>query len=104
MMSFTVTQRRREIGIRSALGAQPAAVLRSIFARSAVQVAGGVGIGVAMGALADQLGGGGLLDGRGPVLLPTIALLIMAVGLLAALGPARRGLRIQPTEALRGGG
>jgi predicted permease len=104
MMSFTVTQRRREIGIRSALGAQPAAVLRSIFARSAVQVAGGVGIGVAMGALADQLGGGDLLDGRGPVLLPSIALLIMTVGLLAALGPARRGLRIQPTEALRGGG
>jgi predicted permease len=104
MMSFTVTQRRREIGIRSALGAQPAAVLRSIFARSAVQVAGGVGIGVAMGALADQLGGGDLLDGRGPVLLPSIALLMMAVGLLAALGPARRGLRIQPTEALRGEG
>ena len=34
-------------------------------------------------------------------LLPVIALLMLSVGMLAALGPARRGLRIQPTEALR---
>jgi ABC-type antimicrobial peptide transport system permease subunit len=35
------------------------------------------------------------------VLLPVVASIVLAVGLLAALGPARRGLRIQPTEALR---
>lgn len=102
MMSFTVTQRRREIGIRSALGAQPRDVLRSVFSRAAIQIAIGVAIGVAMGALSDLLSGGGLLDGRGHILLPALALLMGSVGVASAFGPARRGLRIQPTEALRG--
>jgi ABC-type antimicrobial peptide transport system permease subunit len=37
----------------------------------------------------------------GPILLPIVAALMVCVGLLAAIVPARRGLRIQPTEALR---
>jgi ABC-type lipoprotein release transport system permease subunit len=47
------------------------------------------------------------LDGlpieRDPRLLLAVAVLMVAVGLLAAGGPARRGLRLRPTEALRGG-
>ena len=42
-----------------------------------------------------------LLGGKGLVFLPTVAALMCAVGILAALGPARRGLAVQPTEALR---
>jgi ABC-type antimicrobial peptide transport system permease subunit len=45
-MSFTVAQRRREIGIRAALGASPIRVLRSVFSRVAAQVGMGVVLGV----------------------------------------------------------
>jgi ABC-type lipoprotein release transport system permease subunit len=41
------------------------------------------------------------MGGRGLVVLPVVSVLIVTVGLLAALGPARRGLAIPPTEALR---
>jgi hypothetical protein len=101
MMSFTVTQRRREIGIRAALGAHPRQVLRSVFARAAGQIAVGLVVGVAAAAAIERITGGGLVGGRGVVLLPALAMLMAIVGLLAALGPARRGLKIQPTEALR---
>jgi predicted permease len=101
LMSFTVTRRRREIGIRSALGADPRRILRSIFSRAAGQLGAGLAVGLAAAALLDGLAGGELLAGKGAVLLPGVAVLMLTVGLLAALGPARRGLRIQPMEALR---
>jgi ABC-type antimicrobial peptide transport system permease subunit len=44
------------------------------------------------------------MGGRGAVLLPAFAVTMALVGLLAALGPARRGLRIEPIEALRAEG
>lgn len=46
LMSFTVTRRRREIGIRMALGARPGRMLASIFARALWQIAAGVAVGV----------------------------------------------------------
>jgi ABC-type lipoprotein release transport system permease subunit len=49
----------------------------------------------------DQASGGGLLDGRSLLVLPIVAVAMTGIGLLAAYGPARRGLAIQPTEALR---
>lgn len=104
LMSFAVAQRRREIGIRSALGAQPRQLVRAVFSRAARQLALGLGAGVAGAALLEGATGGGLMGGRGAVLLPLVALLMLAVGLLAALGPMRRGLRIEPTEALRADG
>ena len=104
LMSFTVTQRRREIGIRAALGAQPRRVLRTVFARAAGQVALGLVAGVVVATLLELATDGGLMDGRGAVILPVLVVVMTVVGLLAALGPARRGLRIEPTEALRGDG
>lgn len=101
LVSFTVTQRRREIGIRTALGAHPGQVLRSVFSRAARQIGLGLAAGVAGAALLEAASGGAMLDGRGAVLLPLFAAAMAAVGLLAALGPARKGLRIEPTEALR---
>ena len=102
LMSFTVAQRRREIGIRAALGASPMGLLRSVFSRVALQVAIGVVLG-ALGALAIAPASEGVvLAGRLALVTPAIALTMVLVGVVAAYGPARRSLRIPPTEALRG--
>ena len=102
LMAFTVAQRRREIGIRSALGAQPGHLVAAVFRRAFWQI----GAGSAAGMLAAYLVGryvpieqiGGLPI---PGILPGAAAFMLLVGVLASLGPARRGLRIDPTEALR---
>jgi len=101
LMSFTVTQRRKEIGIRAALGADPRRILGSIFARALGQLAIGAVVGAAAAVLLESLSRGDLMAGNGEVVLPVVALFMTAVGLVAAIGPARRGLRIQPIEALR---
>ena len=101
LMSFTVAQRRREIGIRTALGAPPMSVLRSVFSRVAVQVAVGVALGVVVAiAIAPSIEGAALA-GRLAIVTPAIAVIMVLVGVAAAYAPARRSLRIQPTEALR---
>jgi putative ABC transport system permease protein len=101
MMSFTVNQRRREIGVRSALGADARRILTGILSRTIRQLALGVGIGLGLCVVVDRLTGGGLFNGNGLVVVPGVALFMALVGLLAAVGPARRGLSVQPTEALR---
>jgi putative ABC transport system permease protein len=101
MMSFTVSQRRKDIGIRAALGADAGQLLRSIFGRAALQLAAGVVVGIVLALLIDAASDGEMLGSLGLGLVPTTALLIVLVGLFATIGPARRGLRIQPTEALR---
>jgi predicted permease len=101
MMSFAVTQRRREIGIRTALGASRRQVLASIFLRSTRQLGIGLLVGAAGAALLDRLAGGEMLNGEVGPLLALVAAIMLLSGLLATLGPARRALRIQPTDALR---
>lgn len=99
LMSLTVVQRRKEIGIRTALGAHPRQVLRTVFARALRQLGLGVGIGA--------LVGGALIPAitttteRAAGLLFAVAVLMLTVGMLAVSGPARRSLRIRPMEALR---
>ncbi len=101
MMSFTVTQRRREIGIRAALGADPRRILTGIFSRSARQLGLGLALGITAAVGLDVLMKGSVFYGRGTVLVPAVCLLMVAIGMLATAGPARRGLRIHPMEALR---
>lgn len=100
LMSVTIARRRREIGIRAALGAGPRSLLVSVLSRAAGQIAIGIVVGVGIVVLAQSAGSDGM-SGRIVVLLMTVGALMTAVGLLAALGPARRALRIQPTEALK---
>jgi ABC-type antimicrobial peptide transport system permease subunit len=99
LMSFAVSQRRKEIGIRIALGADRKRIIASVFSRALAQLAVGAGLGAAAAALLDSRNN--LMEGNALVVLPLMALFMMAVGFVAALGPARRGLRIEPTEALR---
>jgi putative ABC transport system permease protein len=101
MMSFAVTQRRREIGIRTALGASRHEIVTSIFSRSTRQLGTGLLIGIAGAALLDRLAGGELLSGQVVPLLTFVAIIMLFSGLLATVGPTRRALQIQPMEALR---
>ena len=99
LMAVAVQRRTREIGIRIALGATPRRVLRTVFARAARQLGGGIIAGNSLILLlawrADSLTGDLLVSS-------VITSVIMAVvGVLACAAPARRALRIQPTEALR---
>ncbi len=66
------------------------------------QVSLGVVLGVGAALLLDGAAAGRLLRGNGGPLLLVMVMVMSGVGLFAALGPARRGLRIEPTEALKG--
>ena len=102
LMAFTVAQRRREIGIRAALGAQPGQLVAAVFRRAFWQIGAGSAVGMLAAYVAgryvpiEQIGGLPI-----PGILPGAAAFMLLVGVLASLGPARRGLRIDPTEALR---
>jgi putative ABC transport system permease protein len=101
LMSFTVHQRRREIGVRAALGADGPRVLGAVLARAAWQLALGVVVGLALASWVEWYSGGKMMGGHAFVVVPVVATFMVVVGLLAAAGPARRGLRVHPTEALR---
>jgi putative ABC transport system permease protein len=99
LMSVAVARRTREIGIRIALGAGRRRVLRTVFARAARQLAGGIVAGNTLILLlawrADSLTADLLLSSL------VTSVIMAVVGVLACAAPARRALRIQPTEALR---
>jgi ABC-type antimicrobial peptide transport system permease subunit len=103
--SFAVASRTREIGIRSALGAQRADVLRLVVGESMRRV----GIGLAAGllgavglarVLASQLYGVGVVD---PLTFTATPVVLGAVALIASWVPALRAARVDPLVALRGG-
>ena len=99
LMAVAVQRRTREIGIRIALGATPRHVLRSVFARAGRQLGGGIIAGNSLILLlawrADSLTAGLLVSSV------ITSVIMAAVGVLACAAPARRALRVQPTEALR---
>ena len=101
LMSFTVARRRREIGIRAALGADRHQLLLGIFSRVLAQLGAGACVGV-LGAIGlEQVFEGDGMQAQRAVILPLVAVVMTAAGLVSAIGPAREGLRIQPTDALR---
>jgi hypothetical protein len=99
LMAVAVARRTREIGIRLALGADPRHVLGSVFARAGRQLGGGIIAGNSLILLlawrADSLTAALLVSSA------ITSVIMAAVGVLACAAPARRALRIQPTEALR---
>lgn len=103
VMSFAVTQRTREIGIRVALGATGSRVLGAVLGRGFRQIAIGIGIGALAGAgllqLLSFLPIG--ISPDGPWLLAAAGGTMLLAGLSACLAPITRALRIQPLEALR---
>jgi ABC-type antimicrobial peptide transport system permease subunit len=103
VMSYMVTRRRIEIGIRMALGADPRKVVRMVISESGVLLGVGVLIGVVL-AIATSRWAASLLFGLKPWDPGSIALGVAALGvvsLIAAWLPARRASRLEPTVALR---
>jgi putative ABC transport system permease protein len=103
LMAYAVTQRRREIGVRMALGADRRDVLRLVLTRALRIVLSGVIVGLAGAAgvtrvLQRFLFGVTPTD---PIAFTIVTLLLIAVGLMAAWLPARRATRIDPSAALR---
>ena len=99
LMAVAVARRTREIGIRIALGANTRRVLRTVFARAGRQLGGGIIAGNSIILFfawrADSL--------TADLFVSSVitSVIMAAVGVLACAAPARRALRIQPTEALR---
>jgi putative ABC transport system permease protein len=103
IMSYLVTRRKIEIGVRMALGAEPGTIIRLILREASMLVVSGLLIGVALAALASQ-SAESLLYGLEPLDLASFALgttVLACVGLLAAWLPARRASKVAPMLTLR---
>ena len=103
LISYLVAQRRQEFGVRVALGARPADVLRIVVGRVAVMAALGLALG-GLGALFLTRTLEGLLFGVtrfDPGSYAAAAAGLLSVCLLAAIGPAVRAIRVDPLAALR---
>ncbi|MEJ2483412.1 MAG: ABC transporter permease [Gemmatimonadota bacterium] len=105
VMSFGVSQRRREMGIRMALGAKEDRLIRLAMRRGLRQLAIGIVIGIALAALATKPLQIILyeVDARDPVIFGGVVLALALVGAVASYLPARRVSRIHPAEALQNG-
>jgi putative ABC transport system permease protein len=108
VMAVAVAARGREFGVRMALGAAPARLLRLVLRGGLLQIAVGLALGVAAAWLAARavsqmlmtlIGRGGALD---PLVMAGVAVVLLLVGLLACLLPAWRAARVAPMRALKG--
>jgi ABC-type antimicrobial peptide transport system permease subunit len=102
LMAFSVTQRRRELAVRVALGASPARVAAAVVRRAAAELGAGAIAGIALAILFDRL----LrilpfaLERSGPGAMAGILIVLGAAAFAACAGPVRRALRISPAEGL----
>jgi predicted permease len=103
LMAYAVTQRRREIGVRMALGADRADVLRLVLTRAIGIVVAGLVVGLAGAAAVTRVLQRFLfgVTPTDPLVYTAVTVLLLAVGLMAAWLPARRATRIDPSAALR---
>ena len=108
LMSFTVTERTREIGVRTALGAQRSSIVFTIARRALAQLGIGIFLGAPLAwtiiwAMQSSIGA---TSAQSPLVLTLIvgASVMVVIGSLACTAPTLRALRIMPTEAPREGG
>jgi len=103
VMSYTVTQRSREMGVRMALGAARADVLRLVLGNALTMALSGIGVGLVLSLVITRLLRT-LLFGvstHDPATFIVVPLVLAAVALLASYWPARRATRVDPMVSLR---
>jgi ABC-type antimicrobial peptide transport system permease subunit len=103
VLSQLVLGRRREIGVRMALGARPAQILRSVISQAATVTAIGIAVGLA-GALVLARFMATLVFGipsRDPLTFVVVPIVLALVAVATAIVPARRASRVDPMHALR---
>ena len=103
VMAFSVAQRRQEMGIRMALGAERGSIMKLVLVKGGLQLALGITIGLVLGAgmagpMQFILYGVEVGD---PVVYGSIALTLAAAGFVACLVPARAATRTDPIVAMR---
>lgn len=104
VMSFAVSRRAREMGIRMALGASPRDVVRLIMSGGAWQLGLGLGVGLLMAAGISRLMTVILFDVKplDPAVFGGVTLILALTGALACLIPAQRATKVDPSDAMRG--
>jgi len=103
VMSYAVTQRTREIGVRIALGARPRDVIGMVVVRGLILTSIGAAAGVALSLALTRLMSGMLfgVGAKDPLTFASVSLLLAGVALLACYIPARRAAKVDPMVALR---
>jgi ABC-type antimicrobial peptide transport system permease subunit len=103
VVSFSVTQRTQEVGIRMALGAPRTNILRLVISSTALMLGAGVAVGLVLSLALDRIvrawAGGG--SPRDPVTLLLSALILITVATIACVVPAWRAATVDPVVALR---
>jgi predicted lysophospholipase L1 biosynthesis ABC-type transport system permease subunit len=105
VVAHAVSARRTEIGLRMALGALPAGIVRLVFRRVGVFIVAGLALGLAGSLWAARLIAPLLfqVEARDPTTFAGTAAVLVAIGVLAAWVPARRAARLDPATVLREG-
>jgi len=107
VMSFAVSQRTQEFGVRMALGANTQRILSMVVRQGIVQVAIGLTTGLAAAFALAVVAADGIrntlfgVSGRDPMIYVSVAMLVSVVSMIATLVPARRATRVDPMIALR---
>jgi putative ABC transport system permease protein len=107
IMSFSVSQRTQELGVRMALGADSKRILAMVLRQGSMQTGLGLGLGLLITLALASLAGDGIqnvlfgVSPRDPLIYGAVAALVAIISLVATLVPARRATRVDPMVALR---
>jgi ABC-type antimicrobial peptide transport system permease subunit len=104
LVSYLVAQRIRDFGIQIALGARPAHLWRSVVRESLIPACLGLSLGLGVAAALERMVRARIFgwDASGPLAMSIVAVALLSVAILAAVGPARRAMRVDPVMVLRG--